>query len=477
MKLLDKLMDYLYISKEGEMLLFDPKGFRIFFIEDEWLKEHNKILVHTIGKEVEMGEISIEDFSLLSNKLISFPKPNDIEIMKDFAMMQKKPDMHKCLYHKGAYGNFKKYLKQYKLIDAYNSFRDKCYKQIINDWAIQYGILEKKISKSEIKKLVNVALDMASFKPWIYFSDLDYFTIHHQGQEISYVILGNHGTCYGVCIYFGREGKNELLIESMLANIDDQSTLTFMLKNSYAIYYDFYDDLTPDDQDFLDPAIKEIEDIMYPQFNCFKIGKPFSHITKKSQFNQVYHALNLLNIFLDKYIEKPRRYNDIFHLDITIDNNYNVTFKKAKPDETPIPSFDLSLLEDKPNFKTNNHTYAFDLIGSPTPVVKDGEGYLPFIPVLLDINTKKIVYAFPIVIEDGDYIAGIYNELKEFFLSERAPKEIICYNPITTLIATLLLKDNNRIIMEDIVHDRIKEFEDGLFEQLCHKNNKEPFVQ
>lgn len=33
MKLLDKLMDYLYISKEGEMLLFDPKGFRIFLLK------------------------------------------------------------------------------------------------------------------------------------------------------------------------------------------------------------------------------------------------------------------------------------------------------------------------------------------------------------------------------------------------------------------------------------------------------------
>lgn len=475
MKKNEKLLNYLYLNKEDEIILYDKKESRIFIYDEEWSKEHETVIIHYTYND-SIDEMPIKDFAEIANNLIPFPKPNNIEIMKDFARKYSYPDLLDCLYKKGAYRNFKNLLKKYSLLDSYYAFEDKCYKKIITDWEIQFGIKEKKITKKERTNLVKLSNEAFSYHPWEYFTDEDYFTIRYLNMEISYIVLGYYGNCYGICIYFGKEGKRELQLESIIASLDEESLLPMAIKNSYAIYFDPYDTLTPEDKDFLDGTIGKIEDISYPSFNVFTIGRPVTPAKNSLHYKNISVALSLFNTFMEKYIEKPINSKQVFHLDITIDDNDNVKYKKTKEEESPIPYFDLSLLENENEYKKCNSTYVLDITVSPGPVVKNGESYLPFIPILYDLNKDIIAFAAPTIAECDDYVSAIYHELDSYFKSTRAPKEILATNPIASLLGVLLLKDKDRVSITQKKYEALEEFKQGLLDQLVPER-KDTIIQ
>ena len=328
------------------------------------------------------------------------------------------------------------------------------------------NVVYKKISKNQKRTLVEQANKIMEYEPWKYFSDQDHITIHFDDSEISYVVLGNAGSCYGLCVYYGEEGFRQLNLECMLAEIDDKSILPHMIKNSYAIYFDYYDDLNIEEKDFLDSTLKEIKNIKYPSFHEFKIGRPFDYVHSNVQFHELNYALEMFLVFIREYSKKPRHYKDIFDLNVTIDKDYNVKYRKANNDFIAPPHFNELLLIDENHFKKGNHTFVFDLIGSPAPVINDGEAYLPFIPIILDKNTKKIIYSTPCIATTTDFISPIYADIKEFFTKTRAPKDIISLNPISNIVAGLLLKDPNRISISPERNPIIEDFKEGLLEEL-----------
>jgi hypothetical protein len=140
MKKNEKLLSYLYLNKEDKIILYDKKESRIFIYVEEWAKEHETVAIHYTYND-SIDEMPIKDFAEIANNLIPFPQPNNIEIMKDFARKYSYPDLLDCLYKKGAYRNFKNLLRKYSLVDSCYAFEDKCYKKIITDWEIHFGII------------------------------------------------------------------------------------------------------------------------------------------------------------------------------------------------------------------------------------------------------------------------------------------------------------------------------------------------
>ena len=465
LKNLNKLIRYLYDKKESTLYFYDKKTESVLIYEEEWAKIHDSLKVHHLD-DYSIDEMPLSNFTALELSIIPLPKVSNSEVMSAFVQKNENDALKDCLHKKNSYNHFKELISEYNLEDEYNIFEENFYKQVIKEWAFINNVVYKKISKTQKRTLVEKANRIMEYEPWKYFSDQDHITIHFNDDEISYIVLGNAGSCYGLCVYFGEEGFKQLNLECILAEIDEKSILPHMIKNSYAIYFDYYDDLTIEEKDFLDSTLKEIKNIKYPSFHEFKIGRPFDYVHSNVQSQELTFALQMFLLFIREYSKKPRHYKDIFDLNVTIDKDYNVKYRKANNDQIDPPYFNELLLLEENNFKKGNHTYVFDLIGSPAPVIKDGEAYLPFIPIILDKNTKKIIYATPTVATTADYISPIYKDIKEFFTKTRAPKDIIALNPISNIVAALLLKDPSKVSMSPERNPIIEDFKEGLLDEL-----------
>ena len=465
MKNLNKLIRYLYDKNENTLYFYDKKTESVLIFEEEWVKNHNSLKVHHLN-DYSIDEMPLLDFAVLELFTLPLPKVSNFEVMSAFVQKYEYDDLKDCLHKKKSYKHFKELISEYNLEDEYDIFEENLYKKVIKEWAFMNNVVYKKISKNQKRTLVEQANKIMEYEPWKYFSDQDHITIHFDDSEISYVVLGNAESCYGLCVYYGEEGFRQLNLECMLAEIDDKSILPHMIKNSYAIYFDYYDDLNIEEKDFLDSTLKEIKNIKYPAFYEFKIGRPFDYVHSNVQFHELNYALEMFLVFIREYSKKPRHYKDIFDLNVTIDKDYNVKYRKANNDFIAPPHFNELLLVDENNFKKGNHTFVFDLIGSPAPVINDGEAYLPFIPIILDKNTKKIIYSTPCIATTTDFISPIYADIKEFFKKTRAPKDIISLNPISNIVAGLLLKDPNRISISPERNPIIEDFKEGLLEEL-----------
>lgn len=465
MKNLNKLIRYLYDKNENRLYFYNKKTESVLMYDEKWAKTHGSIKVHHLDDH-SIEEMPFENFTALDLSVISLPKVSNYEVMRAFVQTNEYDALKNCLHKKKPYKHFKELISEYNLEDEYNKFEENFYKQVIKEWAFANNVVYKKISQKQKRALVEQANKIMEYEPWKYFSDQDHITIHFNGNEISYIVLGNAGSCYGLCVYFGEEGFIQLNLECILAELDEESILPHMIKNSYAIYFDDYDELSIEEKDFLDSTLKEIKNIKYPSFHEFKIGRPFDYVHSNASFNELDYALKMFLLFIREYSKKPRHYKDIFDLNVTIDKDYNVKYWKAKNDQIDIPYFNDLLLLDENNFKKGNHTFVFDLTGSPAPIIKDGEEYLPFIPIILDKNTKKIIYSTPTIATTEDYISAIYTDIKEFFTKTRAPKDIITLNPISNIVAELLLKDPSRVSISPERNPIIEEFKEGLLDEL-----------
>lgn len=470
----DKLIDYILLAKDEGILFFNPKNDDvILFNENANKTELETIVVHNLSNK-EVHQMSLDEFELNYDKYIPLRIPKDKDIMKAYAEERDIAELKECLKKKGAFKNFKRILKEKDLTKDYHGFEETMYKILIDLWVDHNDLLKAKINKKEKNALIDVSMKISKLKPWKYFSDLDTITIKFDDDQYSYLVLGNCGECTGICVYEGDEGLNQLKLEMMLANIDEESLLSSAIKNSYAVYYDKYDDLCEPEKEFLDGSIKQIEDIIYPNFHVFSIGEEYKFIETSNQARRLNFALNIFHSFLKKYLKNPKKYKSPFDLNVNITED-GINIKRTNNDIPALPYFNTSILEEENNFKKSNKIYMLDLTICPIPVVHENHKYIPFIPIIYDVTSEKILYSQPIIVDDKDYIKHVYMALRDYFNTTRAPKTMLVNNPITHLIATILLGIDSVEGVEQLSL-AIKDFKDGLLDELYMKDFPDSYV-
>ncbi len=306
-------------------------------------------------------------------------------------------------------------------------------------------LITKDFTSKEKNELFILANSIYDLSPWSYFTDMDYFTIKYENQFFTYCILGNSDKCYGISIYIDEIEHNNHLIERLLSSLNDRSLLPGFIKNCYNVYYDEYDDLDDFDKDFIDNLVDEIKPKLYPSFIVFKKGLMPDKIKSELDYASFMVGMGLLYEFLIKYVNKPRIYNNEFHLEITyINDEFKIRKSNKTTDPSPdyLPYIDSIKLDDflSCDFTISDDEYYFDLNVLPFPKKEGDYNLCIYTPIIADYFTEDILYVGQVTAKGGEFFNEILVDLMNYFENKNIPKKIYVFNPITALIIEILFQ-------------------------------------
>ena len=295
--------------------------------------------------------------------------------------------------------------------------------------------MRKEATIEQWKELYEVATRLKEMKPWEKFWDLDIIGIREGAEEDTafYSILGHGGDCYGIVVYEGYAGLNDLMMLTMQEQLNLPVDYVMASQNNLTCYWGNRDELS-------DKQRKNIKEMGYKyrgknQWLYFLSFEPGYYPYNLAQDEVV----RMTNYFLN--LELALQYYESIQIDVDFENGEMYYFEFGKDKKTwnfgskplPFTSFefgnllitDEELLADLKNVPKCNVVLEADIaiLGISVNDKKYKRPANPATCMIADAASGMMLKC-ELQEPDDDAIVSLAEELIGFIFQCGAPKEV-----------------------------------------------------
>lgn len=312
--------------------------------------------------------------------------------------------------------------------------------------------MRKEASIEEWSSLYQISGRIKDLKPWERFWDLDLISIQEADEEdtVFFSILGRGGDCYGIAVYEGFEGLNDLMMLTMQERLNLSIEYTMFSQNNLTCYWGNREELSEEQRNIIkELGYKFRGKNQWLYFLSHKEGY-YPYNMDQNEVQRMTHYMNCLEKALEYYENNEIKIN--FEEANMFCFEYNQKEKTwfGSQKELPFTTFqfwnliltDEELIEDLRDTQKSIHILEADIVylGSSVTDKKYERPAHPRLCIVADAKSGVVLKA-DMVEPEMDANVALVENIIGFIFQYGAPEEIRVSNVLMEAIAEQVCRE------------------------------------